>query len=439
MINFGNIRLSRFFVGSDSIQTILSGVTTLHGDYVQPSTSITLNYTPVEYISNEDSSQFIWFPFDFYWSNSAKCQFKVDYTAKAGGQIIGDYGSSNDSTDVRWFKDRNNTMYFDVMTGRIQSTQSQSMFELELGNYYVKNLQNNSNIVTGSAYNIQKRTSPFGVFGNTNDRGKIYYVKLYEGDTLVRDLIPVLDSNNTPCFFDKINNNFYYNTKTGTPQYANAGQQSGITINYNTELTTLTYDTPSGIIDTKINLNASANTGVELIYSSDDTSIATVDSNGQISPKASGTTTITIIAPTTTIGNTTYRGVQKRLQIECNAPSSYVELLNYIDTNFDDGLHFYIPNVHFSTTPYRAEVRFNGQGCFDVYLDASNGGKGYIWYIEKLMNSEGTDMTDYYIKDGSGNNCKHIKVENLPDGEYKLQVYGDKNYDYYYGRGHFTL
>lgn len=91
----------------------------------------------------------------------------------------------------------------------------------------------------------------------------------------------------------------------------------------NTDLTTLTYDTPSGIIDTKTNLNASANTGVELIYSSDDTSIATVDSNGQIAPKASGTTTITIIAPTTTIDNTTYRGVQKRLQIECNGSVEY--------------------------------------------------------------------------------------------------------------------
>lgn len=89
----------------------------------------------------------------------------------------------------------------------------------------------------------------------------------------------------------------------------------------NTDLTTLTYDTPSGIIDTKTNLNASANTGVELIYSSDDTSIATVDSSGVVAPKASGTTTITITAPTTTIGNTTYRGVQKRLEVECDAPS----------------------------------------------------------------------------------------------------------------------
>lgn len=89
----------------------------------------------------------------------------------------------------------------------------------------------------------------------------------------------------------------------------------------NKSLTTITCSTPSGIIDTKTNLNASANTGVELIYSSDDTSIATVDASGTVSPLASGTTIITITASGTTIGNTTYRGAQKRLEVECNAPS----------------------------------------------------------------------------------------------------------------------
>lgn len=45
---------------------------------------------------------------------------------------------------------------------------------------------------------------------------RIYYCKIYNGDTLVRDYIPVLDSNNVACMYDKVNNVFYYNQGTGT-------------------------------------------------------------------------------------------------------------------------------------------------------------------------------------------------------------------------------
>ena len=45
--------------------------------------------------------------------------------------------------------------------------------------------------------------------------GKIYSCKLYDNEILVRDFIPVLDTNGTPCMYDKVNNQFYYNAGTG--------------------------------------------------------------------------------------------------------------------------------------------------------------------------------------------------------------------------------
>ena len=33
---------------------------------------------------------------------------------------------------------------------------------------------------------------------------KLYYLKIYDGDALVRDYIPVIDSNSRPCLFDKV-------------------------------------------------------------------------------------------------------------------------------------------------------------------------------------------------------------------------------------------
>lgn len=46
-------------------------------------------------------------------------------------------------------------------------------------------------------------------------QGKFYQVKFYESGTLVRDLIPVLDNDGTPCMFDRVEGKFYYNQGTG--------------------------------------------------------------------------------------------------------------------------------------------------------------------------------------------------------------------------------
>ena len=43
---------------------------------------------------------------------------------------------------------------------------------------------------------------------------RIYYFKLYNNGTLVRDMIPVLDPNGIPCMFDKVEYKFYYNQGT---------------------------------------------------------------------------------------------------------------------------------------------------------------------------------------------------------------------------------
>lgn len=50
-------------------------------------------------------------------------------------------------------------------------------------------------------------------------KGKIYYFQYYEGDNLIMDLIPVLDWNMTPCMYDKISGQFFYNTGTGSFTY----------------------------------------------------------------------------------------------------------------------------------------------------------------------------------------------------------------------------
>lgn len=44
---------------------------------------------------------------------------------------------------------------------------------------------------------------------------RIYYTKIYDGDNLVRDFVPVIDSSGIPCLYDKVEDKFYYNEGSG--------------------------------------------------------------------------------------------------------------------------------------------------------------------------------------------------------------------------------
>ena len=49
--------------------------------------------------------------------------------------------------------------------------------------------------------------------------GRLYYCKIYNGDTLVRDFVPVIDGSNIACLYDKVEKKCYYNVGTGTFSY----------------------------------------------------------------------------------------------------------------------------------------------------------------------------------------------------------------------------
>lgn len=49
--------------------------------------------------------------------------------------------------------------------------------------------------------------------------GKLYYLKIWLGETLVRNFVPALDNNNTPCLYDTVTQQTYYNSGTGSFTY----------------------------------------------------------------------------------------------------------------------------------------------------------------------------------------------------------------------------
>lgn len=53
------------------------------------------------------------------------------------------------------------------------------------------------------------------VFHGTNDSFALYYCRISTGDSLICDLIPVLDWNNVPCMYDRVSKQLFYNQGSG--------------------------------------------------------------------------------------------------------------------------------------------------------------------------------------------------------------------------------
>lgn len=51
--------------------------------------------------------------------------------------------------------------------------------------------------------------------------GKIYYLKIWDGNKMLRDYIPVLDSNGVPAMYDRVSGQYFYNLGTGQFKYNN--------------------------------------------------------------------------------------------------------------------------------------------------------------------------------------------------------------------------
>lgn len=89
---------------------------------------------------------------------------------------------------------------------------------------------------------------------------EIYYCKIWHGDALVRELVPVLDADNTPCMYDKISNEFFYNQGTGDFLYERRFEDEYETID-------CLESTGREFIDTEMTIDTNKDV-VEIVYQS---------------------------------------------------------------------------------------------------------------------------------------------------------------------------
>lgn len=121
-------------------------------------------------------------------------QFKP--TSNGGGLILGESNSPSDNDDYRIFF-YSTRMYYDYGSKRINKSMSlNTIYTFKVGNYYVRSGSTfSSNVMSSTTQSSSVATSHtrnIELFdANSPDYALIYYLKVYEGNTLVKDFIPV--------------------------------------------------------------------------------------------------------------------------------------------------------------------------------------------------------------------------------------------------------
>ena len=157
-------------------------------------------------------------------NGSIKFTTKLLMKQKIGAVVIGvQYSESKAfrlfNADNKWYLDYGSGEGGNRINGG--TWPNDTIYEIEVGNRYVRNLTTSTNIISGTSVgDFDYSDLNIGIFASpisTGDiaKGVLYYCKIYDNDVLVRDFIPVKDLNDVVCLYDKVSDTFFYNQGTG--------------------------------------------------------------------------------------------------------------------------------------------------------------------------------------------------------------------------------
>ena len=186
-----------------------------------------IDYTPIEYLEST-GTQYI--DTGIVPNINTKIRVKFSSTGTYSAGVVGvraSYNKNNISITTN-----NRTALVDFNNGS-HETYRLTDYQYNMGSLVVAELSKDARIrynpsdettiiaqstaVNSQTFNITQSALLFDA--NSNDctpmTGYIYYTKIWDNDVLVRDFIPVLDSNGVACMFDKVTGQFFYNAGTG--------------------------------------------------------------------------------------------------------------------------------------------------------------------------------------------------------------------------------
>ena len=229
--------------------------------------SLPNTYLQLEYIEST-GTQYI----DTYFipNVNVKVKFEVLFNSISGGQtaFIGCQNSSNDPV-VKWYpttSSAGNDFRFGNKSLTSIGNSPNVIYNIEfdkngiqINNYY------RSNIVSSFSSALSQTMYIFAINGNstTKSSAKLYFCRIYDNDTLVRDFVPAMRlSDKEVGLYDLVNDVFYTNSGTGTFKFAFRNNEEAYSVIKNCE-----YLQSSGIqwINTGVILTSNMETEMSFI------------------------------------------------------------------------------------------------------------------------------------------------------------------------------
>lgn len=128
-------------------------------------------------------------------------------------------------TDNPWtFRSDFNNRPGQIQTEMISNMTGYPLFHV-IKDKNITTIENNEYINNISYSNFTSNYNIYIFTVNTNNNTsnfsymKLYSFKVFENDILIQNLIPCLDNNNTPCMYDLVTKQTFYNRGTGTFDY----------------------------------------------------------------------------------------------------------------------------------------------------------------------------------------------------------------------------
>lgn len=206
-------------------------------------------------------------------SNNLKINIKACYTNSNALYMLGSDNAYNAGVNIWWDPNYKTQGYKGIFgtpimsTGVIPQINVPVTITLQNNKIYVDGQQKGS----GSTQDVSKYSkSSIYVFcthrggkAQHNTSMRLYELQMYDGDTLIRDFIPILDENDVAYLYDKVEKKFYYNSGTGTFNYKKKDSQ-------NMQLTKVSYIESTGTqyIDTGVKPSNSTKVDIKFMYNS---------------------------------------------------------------------------------------------------------------------------------------------------------------------------
>lgn len=188
-------------------------------------------YTKVEYLEST-GEQWI----DTRYETNINTQIQIDFSvvgyysggANANSSILGDFNTDKRGYQLVYLrKSESDDSQFNIVFRASNDTKLTNL-QLSLNTRHKALLKNGTLIFDDIEYNSGNYNSPghytLGLFTRNSTSGfsgmrksvmKLYSFKISEGNDLIINFIPVIDSNSRPCMFDKVSRECYYNQGEG--------------------------------------------------------------------------------------------------------------------------------------------------------------------------------------------------------------------------------